>query len=283
MIAFWILLIHSVFRFALAAPVAVGEILEVGPNAVDVPRGIIAWEKRMDIDSDNRWSTNEAHRKDDNPGSDSDSDGAPGDGTPGDGTPGDGVPGDGAPGDDTPAQGGPNEEDMATSEMTWDSEQMESGARGPDPAFIYDLYTEESDNGDSGYDSNFDTESGIHNGGYDGDSDSDATQNSQGSVENTSLGPESEHPATPEHMSDFGMLLKGELRFRPRNSVDTKAYVSDSSLPPQSTQVTNILTLSSMVRARATSVSSVTGGGASVRDLPVYRQNRKKWILDRLD
>ena len=37
-----------------------------------------------------------------------------------------------------------------------------------------------------------------------------------------------------------------------------------------------------MVRARETSTSGAIGGGAvvSVRD---HRQNRKKWMLDRLD
>jgi hypothetical protein len=80
--------------------------------------------------------------------------------------------------------------------------------------------------------------------------------------------------------------LEKLFRLRPRNSGhakegvagDTKAYFFDSSLPLQTTQVTNILTLSSMVRARATSVRSVIGAGAfkSVHDLPVHRQYRKK-------
>jgi hypothetical protein len=79
---------------------------------------------------------------------------------------------------------------------------------------LFDDKSDESDNGNGngGHDPNPDP----GNSGYDGDSDSDPTQSSQGS--NTNLGPESEHPATPGHMSDFGELLKGELRFRPRES-----------------------------------------------------------------
>jgi metal-sulfur cluster biosynthetic enzyme len=275
MIAFWILLILSFFQFALAAPVPVGEIPKVRSNAADVLKGIRAWEKRMDINSENRWPTNEAYWKGDNPGSDPDPDpdGAPGspnekvmlgwespwdsdqmesdargpdrhylslnDAKDPDGAPGDDAQGspnekvmlgwespwdsdqmesdargpdhhylslndakdpDGAPGDD--AQGSPNEEVMLGWESPWDSDQMESDARGPNPNYL--AYADDPDNGNSG---------------YDGDSDSgsntvpDATQSSQGS----GLGPESEHP-TPGHMSDFGKLLNGELRFRPRNS-----------------------------------------------------------------
>src|SRR6267154_2430123 len=81
-IAFWILIV-SVIHFALAAPVSVGEILEVRSNTVDVLKdGIAAWEKRMDSDDDydeDRWSMmNEAHRKNDKSGSDANLDDAPG-------------------------------------------------------------------------------------------------------------------------------------------------------------------------------------------------------------
>jgi hypothetical protein len=70
-----------------------------------------------------------------------------------------------------------------------------------------------------------------------------------------------------------------------QENVGFEAYLSDSSFPLQTTQVTNILTLSPMVNARATSASSVIGGGAftSVHDRPVHLQNRKKLILDQLD
>jgi acyl dehydratase len=45
------LLIFSVFHLAFAAPVNIGETLEVRSNAADAPKGgIAAWEKRMDGD-----------------------------------------------------------------------------------------------------------------------------------------------------------------------------------------------------------------------------------------
>jgi hypothetical protein len=72
-------------------------------------------------------------------------------------------------------------------------------------------------------------------------------------VENTSPPPELEHPANPEYMTDLEELF----RLGPRNSgsgavgtptkdlqgtvdIINKAYISDSSLPLQTTQVTNI-------------------------------------------
>jgi hypothetical protein len=217
MIVFWTLIILSVSHFALAAPVAVGEIREVRSNAVDALKdGMAAWEKRMDSDDKNRWSTNEAYRKDDNPGSSSDSD---------------------------DATGSYSDEDMYLlgSDSEQDSEQTESDARGPDryynnryPLDDSDgLYFESDsansdsdsasanpngdDNGNSGYDGDND------NSGYDGDNDNDSdgddtVQSEQAAAENANLGPESEHPATPEHTTDAEKLLKGVLRFRPRNS-----------------------------------------------------------------
>jgi len=240
MIAFWILLILSAFYFAL-----------------------LAWEKRTDSDSDNHRSTNDAYRKrdsDDDPGNDSDPGNAPG-GYDG------GVDAEGVKG-----------EDMWGRESPWDSDQG-SDARGPDPYYNNPPEEVSASGGGSG------------NGGHDEDDD-DAMQSSQ--AENMSLGPESEH-ATPKPMIFLENLFKGPLRLRPRNSgsgavgtpkrelqgtIDIRAYVSDSSLPLQTTQVTNILTLSSMVRARATSASSVIGGRAvmSVHDLPGRLQNRKKFL-----
>ena len=58
-LAFCILLFPSVFYFALTAPVAVGEALEVRSNVVGfLSDEIAAWEKRMDTDDqDNEVST----------------------------------------------------------------------------------------------------------------------------------------------------------------------------------------------------------------------------------
>ena len=241
MIAFWILLILSAFHVALAAPVAVGEILEVRSNAVDVLRGrMAAWEKRMDSDNEDHWSTNQAHRnpEDDNLGSDLDSNDGP---------------------------GGHNEEDMlgskSGSEMPWrHSKEAESDARGPDryyntgyldsdADFYYDsedgLYynydkgddaksddsndsakSDDSNDGngdDNGYDGDYEYDDSDRShsdyGNFDDSDDSDDTmQSGQESAENTSSGPKSEHTATPEHMTDFEKILKGSLRsIRPRN------------------------------------------------------------------
>jgi hypothetical protein len=129
-------------------------------------------------------------------------------------------------------------------------------------------------------------------GGSKGNGDGgDAMQNSQKLAENMSPAPQSERPATAGLMTFlrnwFQESAKPPNGFRPRNSasgpagmpmwelqetVDSNAYVSDSSLLLQTTQVTIVLTPISMFRARATSPSSV-------HDLPVRRQR----ILDQLD
>jgi hypothetical protein len=52
-LAFCILLILPIFHFALAAPVAVGEMLEVRSNVMGVRKDeMAAWKKRMDDDDD---------------------------------------------------------------------------------------------------------------------------------------------------------------------------------------------------------------------------------------
>jgi hypothetical protein len=252
LITFCIFLILSIFHFALAAPVAVGEIFAVRSSAVDVLKdGIATWEKRMDSGDDydkDHWSTNEAYRKPEGnkPGSDANLDDEP---------------------------GGYNKEDMLGSKSPQVSEktesdwgfgsEMESDARGPDryynsppdedffdsaeDVFYYDseddLYHDEDDGNGNGGDND--------NGGYDGDdehSDDTVRSGGQGSVENTSLGPKSEHPTAPEHTTNLEKISKGSLRLGPRNSgtgaVGTpkresqpcreplsRAYVSDFFLP----------------------------------------------------
>ncbi|KAF8489977.1 hypothetical protein F5888DRAFT_1638311 [Russula emetica] len=338
MIAFCILLVFSSFHFALAAPVAVREMLKVRSNAADVLKdGITAWEKRMDFNGEDHWSTNDAYLMDADSGSDSDSKADSGSDSgskadsgsdsgskadPGNDSDSDDAPGgddeggddegvkeedmwgwkspwdsdqlgdsdwDDAPGgDDEGVDEGVKEEDKWGWESPLDSDQMGSNGRGPDP-YYNNPPEEESGDKDDG-----------SNGNDDGGDDDNAMQSSQGSAENMGLGPESEHPATtPEHMTYIKKLLKA-LRLSRRNSSsdavgtpkegtvdsDTKAYVPDSSLPLQTTQVTNILTLSSMVRARVSSVSRLASSAlvqSRPHDLPVHRQNRKKWILDRLD
>ncbi len=259
-IAFWILVILSAFHFALAAPVAVREVLEVRSNAVGVLKdGIAAWEKRMDSGDEGQWSTNEGHQKTNDPGNDS-----------------------GHSGENAALPGSPSGD--------WEPETMSNG-RGPHPYYnkITDLYSGEDDK-DSDHPNGYGSDD--NKSGYEADYDSEgdhSMQSSQGSVKSTSPGPQSERPATPESLSWLEDLLrppesleeplalaealfKDSPKIRPRNSgsgavgtpkrelqgiVDTKVYVPVSSLPLQATQFTNILTPSSMVRARATSASSV--------------------------
>ena len=64
MIAFWIFLTLSVSHFALAAPVAVGEIVEVRSNPVEVLYDVMAGDKRMDPNDKNQPSTNDVHLPD---------------------------------------------------------------------------------------------------------------------------------------------------------------------------------------------------------------------------
>ena len=123
-----------------------------------------------------------------------------------------------------------------------------------------------------------------------GNGGGNAMQSSQKLAENTRPAPQSERPATSGLMTFlknwFAESAQPLKVFRPRNyasgpagmprelqgTVDSNAYVSDSSLLLQTTQVTNILTPISMFRARATSASSA-------HDLPV----RHQWIPDQLD
>ena len=245
MISFWILLILPVFHFALTAPVSVQEIFKVRLNAVDVLKDrITSWEKRADPVDEDQWSTNEAYlKKGDNSESDSDSDS------------------DDAPGGDE------DDEDGWVSD--WDS----SDARGPDPHFNnppeseseseakHDGAEDERENdGTNGEDENDSTKSDDEDGsgsdsddGDDGSGDNDHdnedddyetdfVESERPSAEHIPLaspGAESEHPASPEHITYFENLSKGLLR--PRNSgsdaavgtqmrelhgiVDTEAYV----------------------------------------------------------
>jgi len=149
-----------------------------------------------------------------------------------------------------------------------DSEQMESDAKGPDGHF--NNPPEDSD--DEGDGARPDDED-------DGDDD-DGDDDHSGSTAYTTLGPESEHPVTPEHMTNLEKLFSA-LNVRPRNSGSGAV-----GTPKRELQGT-VDTKASMVgaRAHATSTWSVIGGGAvtSVHDLPAHRQNGKKWVLDRLD
>jgi hypothetical protein len=188
-IAFWILVILPAFHFALAAPVAVREILEVRSNSVGVLKdGIAAWEKRMDFGDDDRWSANDGYQsKADDAGSNDDRGNAP----------------DHA-GDEKIGEN----EDMES----WSSEQMGSDGRGPDPNYLR-LSDSEEDPGnkhDGGKDndnnSDLDSDSAKAKGGhisddnesgYEADYDSDGEHGKQSSYGSNSPSPQSEHPASP--------------------------------------------------------------------------------------
>ena len=269
-IPFWIhLVLLSVSNFVLAAPVAARETLEVRSYVVDVLENDIAsWKKRMD--DEDRWSTNEAYLKDgDNPqGNDAHADDAPGDddedmfgwesewdseemGSDGRGPdPHYNNPPEEDSANNNPlevepehadqwstneaylkyenqggdsglvdAPGDRNEAGMMGSGPGWDSEQMRSDGRGPDPYYNNPQDKEKDilkDGGDNFDDKHVGTKNdGNGGGGYDNDA---AVQSEQASAENPPPipGPESEHPATPEHMTFFEKLLKDSPR--PRNS-----------------------------------------------------------------
>jgi hypothetical protein len=207
MIAFWILFILSVLHLALAAPVPVGETPEARSNAVDVFKDrIAALEKRMDIDLGDRWSTNEAYRKDDMPEGNSDPSNAQG--------------------DDAPVS--PDKDDMLRSESSWDSEQ-ESDARGPDnyyniPDDASGYLDHDQDGVDDLYYSDWQDEVGAKSStdgaksddhSDDGSGNDDTVQSGQTSAKE---GQESEHPVTPEYTTDLEKVLKGSLTLRRRNS-----------------------------------------------------------------
>ena len=139
-------------------------------------------------------STNEAYRNDDNPGNNPDL-------------------------VDEPE--GYSEDEMLGSESPWDAEQMESDARGPDRYYNNPPEEGSDDEGDGaksddaksklsnddGYGYGYGSYDDNGNSGYDGDRDSgdsvdDTVQSEQASAETPSLGPEAEHPATLEHMTN---------------------------------------------------------------------------------
>lgn len=259
MIALWILLILSIFHVTLAVPMAVREMLEARSNAVVVVKDTAAWEKRMDPNHDD-GSPIEGDDQPDPSQSEADR----------------------VHSDDPPHSNLKSMSDVESeSEHEHESEsEFESGSEsGSDGS-----HGSDNDNGDvgvegggedyAGFDAaadnyyygdgrpqDVDGGEGNDNDPYDGDNDN--TEHSTPS--------DSEHPATPEHMSFFENIFKGPLEFRPRNSgsgavgmpkkdlhrewqgtVGTKAYVSDSSL----------------------------GAVTSVRDPPVHNPNRKKRIPD---
>jgi len=119
MIAFCILLVFSSFHFALAAPVAVREMLKVRSNAADV---LMDADSGSDSDSKADSGSDSGSKADS--GSDSDSKADPGNDSDADDAPG---------GDDEGVDDeGVKEDDMWGWKSPWDSDQLGSDDRGPD-------------------------------------------------------------------------------------------------------------------------------------------------------
>ena len=233
MIAFWILLTLRVFtsHLALAAPVAVGEnqeILEVRPDALGALKdGVVAWEKRMGSDNEDQWSSNEGHL----PAKHADNS------VPEDNQGNDPVHmDDGADSDyEGLIAGGSEDVGMFGAEPSWNWDDMRSNGRGPDPNHHRMSDSADNEVGAGKDKSSFSGSDGYSDGfngyqsGYDADYDSDgdhSMQSLQGSIGNTSPGPQSEHPVTPESQAESPTFLedlkedisKGLPKFRPRNS-----------------------------------------------------------------
>ena len=194
MVAFWIYSTLSILHFALAAPVAVGEIVEARSNPVQVLNN--GMEKRTGPNDEDQSPTkevdnnpgNNVHLQDGDPVKDSDHP-------------------DGAPGVVKEGVGAKGVKEEGISrwgwqwELPWDAEELGSGGR----------------------------ESAVSlnnppNNPPKKESDDRAVQSSQGSAENMGTGAESaEHSATPDLMTSLIDWFKqpGQAAskiFRPRNS-----------------------------------------------------------------
>jgi hypothetical protein len=197
-IALCILLILSVFHFALAAPVPVGEILEVRSNVDILEDGMAAWEKRMDSGDEDL-----------NLGSDSDSDTGVSD-----------------------APGSHDEEDMVSDAPNEGSEDDDVVVNSD----ANDYYVDDGDDGyHAGGDEeneNDDVQSGedssVENTNPGPESEHPATPGPMADLEELP----DELRFRPRNTGSGAVgTPKGDLQ----GTADTKAYVSGSSLPLQAT------------------------------------------------
>jgi hypothetical protein len=240
MIAFCVLLALSVLHVAPAAPVAAGEPREVRSNPVELNKdGIVAArEKRMDPNNKDQSPTNDVHLhlRDDDSGNTYTEEHA-------------------SPAPDVEKRG-----------YTWrlrdDDSDPGDGCAYATPAADVEKrgYTWRLRDDDSGDDCNG-YAAPVEKRGYtwrlrDDDSGDGYSE---------------EHASPAPDVEKRGHTWPGPPMSELQGTVDSNAYVSDPSLL-QTTQVTNILTLIPMFRARAISASSE-------HDLPVRRQG----ILDKLD
>jgi hypothetical protein len=167
-LAFCILLILPIFHFALVAPVAVGEMLEVRSNAIGVRKDeMAAWKKRMDSDSGNyaALAVEGGHAYDSGGNSDNDEEGDE-----------EGFDAEGVREEDTDGGGAKSDDENEGSRSDSDSGGNGSGdGGGGDEADGDDDHA--NDNDHSGHDSSF-----------------------------TSLS-EVPRPATPERTTDLGKMI----------------------------------------------------------------------------
>ena len=216
MIAFWIFLSLSVSHFALAAPVAVGEIVEVRSNPVEVLYDVMAGDKRMDPNDKNQPSTNDVHLPDGVSG--------PGD-APGvvqEGVNAEGVKEEGASGwgwgwDPNKFSELPSDlEELLESIKEPDDEGVkEEGVSGWGLGWDPDKFPELPPNleellwGIKGPDSSHSSPPKEESDGGGGDH---AMESSQGSAEDISPGPQPEHPPTPDLTTSLKEWLKRPRR-----------------------------------------------------------------------
>ena len=220
MIAFWIFLTLSVSHLALAAPVAVGELVEVRPDPAQVLNDVMAtWEKRRDPNDKDQSSTNKALLLDNGPGDDVHlPDGELGD----DSDHPDDVPG--AVQESVHAEGVKPEE-MGMSrwgwewDLPWDVDQLTSGSAwgsrlDSHPVRIWKILFNPPTNPQK-----LESDGSGGSGGGDGR----AVHSLQGSGENMDPRPQppSEDPGTPDLMTSIKEWLKVPGQppkvFRPRN------------------------------------------------------------------
>ena len=122
-------------------------------------------------------------------------------------------------GDGDGAKSGPN--DGAKSDNSNDSVKSDDSNDG----------TKSGDSNDGAKSDGSDDGNGDDNG-YDGDSDNseDTVHSGQASADNThlDLGPKSEHPATPEHITNLEKILNDSLGLiRPRNWLRRCGYAKE--------------------------------------------------------
>jgi hypothetical protein len=236
-LAFCILLVLPIFHFALAAPVAVGEMMEVRSNAISVRKDeMAAWKKRMDSDDDD-YAMSAVEGEGNNSGSDADDEDDDEDTNKDDG-------------EDTN-----KDDDMDDSDTEGMSDARDTDAKQDDADDSDESDSSKSDGGsksDSG--SEYDVSSHNSEGGYEADGTDDNDLNHSGHDSSFAsldpiTGPGVTAPATPERTPDLEKIISA---------------------------LTNLLTFGSRVTARASGVIDRGAGNPSVRNLPVHRQNRKK-------